>query len=105
MSSAPPPSPFMDNLSKASGAMGSGKDSSDKKEDKDPTMEFVEQLVDFVMGMSGAADTDMSPMTMLNKGMDFLNQFDEKDNGASSPDPGKDAENTEELETIAKLAL
>lgn len=107
---------FSDNLSMAAEAMmGSDKEDDKKKDEKDPMQEladeltgFVEKLSGMVTEMYGCSDTDFSPMSMLQKGMDFLNSYDsdaKESNKSSTPDLGKDAVNTEGLETAATLAM
>lgn len=114
--SSDPTSVMLDNMSQAVSAM-QGPDTTDdkKKDEKDPTLQLADQLSGFVEQLSGMAtemygcsDTDFSPMSMLEKGMDFLNSYDsdaKENNKSSSPNLGKDAVNTEELETVATLAL
>lgn len=100
-------SSFFDNLSKAAGAMqGADKSDDKKKDEKDPMLEYADQLMDMVKNLAGCSDTDMNPMSMLQKGMDFLNSFDsDAKSHNESVNPAKDLANTEDLETVATLAI
>ena len=103
------PTSFSDNLSMAAQAMkGSDKEDDKKKDDNDPMLDYGKQLVEFAKNMTGGSDTEMNPMSMIQKGMDFLNSYDsdaKESNKSSTPDLGKDAVNTESLETAATLAM
>lgn len=106
MSSSAPS--FEQNLSKAASAMqGSAKDDSkEKKDEKDPMLEYGDQLLGLVTNMSGGSDTDMSPLSMLQQGADFLSKYSsDADKNNASPDQAKGMENSEELESAVTLAM
>lgn len=84
-----------------------------KKEEKDPMAQYAAQLTDMVeqmsamvMKMAGCSDTDTNPMSLLQKGMDFFNGYDSDARAHNEyASPAKGVANTEELETVATLAI